>query len=529
MRKTIIGGILALLFVPLGLMAQSNEDLMKQIEALKQQLQALEQKVNTQQQAAPAPEQQVKDLDARLVKVETKTASDNISWGGDVRVRFDNQSWHINPYQQVVGFDPHTGMPITQQVPGQDWSNADQWSERLRLKMAAQITPNLRFMGRLTMYQLFGGADVPIFNGSPNTVSTSFNSAKVPGGDVLHVERALLRYDFPHAPFTIAFGRMNTSDGPPLEIKDESEREGTPMAIMVNAEVDGVHADWHMDRLGLPEGTTLGICAGIGYESGFGGGGQTNLSYTMTPYGAGSINGMRDTTVAGFIYDMPLLFQAGNTINSARFMLGFNYFGNMTDIPYGNLINFPIPGPYAQSSTQYVTGTKNLGNMQQWGLVWEHTINDKFSYFLSGGYIKSFPNGQVSQYGFGGLLGNPYQSESGTAYYAGFKYKPTEHWAVGVEFNHGSPNWFTYTPDAGSPEAKLSTRGSVWEAYAHYIINKNFLLKVGYTNYDYSTAFSGWHIAPAPLSYYNLDNNSVNFYPFPKTVKDVYFSVEARW
>lgn len=530
MRKIGICAVALALLLPLGLMAQSNEELMKQIELLKQQLQSLELKVSAQQQAAPAPDQQVKELDARITKVETKTAGDNMMWGGDMRVRFDNQSWHINPYMQYMGVDPNTGMPIVVPVPGQNWSNPDSWSVRLRLKMSAQISENLRFMGRLSMYKQYGGADVPIFNGQPSTVYTDFNSVRVPSSDVLHVERALLRYDFPHAPFTIAFGRMNSSDGPPLELKDETERQGTPMALMVNAQVDGVHADWHMDRIGLPEGTTLGFCGGIGYESGFGGGGAVKDTYTMTPFGMGHINGMKDTTVAGFIYDMPLLFQAGSTINSARLMIGYNYFGDMTDIPYGSLINFPIPGPYAQPSPQYVAATKNLGNMDQWGILWEHTINDQFSYFANYGYIKSHPNGQVSQYGFGGLLGDPNHSQNGYAYYLGVKWKPIEKVSLGLEFNHGSPNWFTYAPDAGSPDTKLAARGNVWEAYAHYFINKNFLIKVGYADYDYSTAFSGWHIAPGPLSYYNLNNASaVNFFPFPKTVKNAYFSVEARW
>ena len=530
MRKVALGFAMGLLLLPLGLFAQSNEELMKQIEALKQQLQALESKVSAQQQAAPAPQEEMQKLDERLTKVEVKTASDNISWGGDIRVRYDNQSWTINPYNQYMGVDPSTGMPIVVPVPKQNWSNPDQWSVRLRLKMAAQITQNLKFNGRLSMYKLYGGADVPIFNGQPNTVASSFNSVRIPTGDVLHVERALLRYDFPTAPFTIAFGRMNSSDGPPLEVKEETERQGTPMALMVNAEVDGVHGDWHMDSIGLPEGTTFGICAGIGYESGFGGGGQVKESYTMTPFGMGRINGMKDSTVIGFIYDMPLLFEAGSTINSARFMLGYNRFGRMTDIPYGSLINFPIPGPYAQPSPQYVTATNNLGDMDQWGILWEHTINDKLTYFLSGGYIKSHPNGMVSQYGFGGLLGNPNGSETGTAYYAGLQYKPVERVSLGLEFNHGSPNWFTYSPDAGEPSAKLAARGDVWEGYVHYFFNKNFLMKLGYTYYDYSTAFSGWHIAPGPLSYYNLDNaTAVNFYAFPKTVKDVYFAIEARW
>jgi hypothetical protein len=102
MRKAIAIVVVALL-LPLGLLAQSNEELMRQIEALKQQLQALESKVSAQQQAAPAPQAEMQKLDERLTKVETKTAGDNISWGGDIRVRYDNQSWTINPYGSTWG------------------------------------------------------------------------------------------------------------------------------------------------------------------------------------------------------------------------------------------------------------------------------------------------------------------------------------------------------------------------------------------------------------------------------------------
>ena len=523
-----LGLFLAVLLLPVGLMAQSNEELMKQIEALKQQLQALEQKVATQQ-AAPAPAEEMQQLDARLTKVEIKTASDNISWGGDIRLRYDNQSWHVAPYQQVVGFNPLTGMPITQQVPSQDWANPMQWSLRLRLKMNAKVTDNLRFMGRLSMYKLYGGADVPVFNGQPNTVYNGFNSVRVPSNDVLHVERALLRYDFPNAPFTLAFGRMNTSDGPPLEIREGTERQATPMAMMVNAEVDGFHIDYHMDKLGLPEGTTFGVCAGVGYEAGFGGGGQVSENYTMTPFGMGRINAMKDTTVAGFIYDMPLLFETGSTVNSARFMLGYNRFSSMTDIPFGTLVNFPIPGPYAQPSAQYVTATNNLGDMDQWGLTWEHSIGDNFTYFVSGGFIKSHPNGKVSQYGFGGLLGDPNHSKKAYAYYAGVRWTPVQKIDLGLEFNHGSRRWFTYTPSSGEATDKLAARGSVWEGYLRYTFSKNTSLRVGYTYYDYSTAFSGWHIAPGDLSYYDLNNNAMNFYAFPKTVKNAYLLFDAQF
>ena len=78
MKPTRIMLALAATLAPAVLSAQSNEDVHKQIEGLKQQIQALEEKTDA-----------AKAVDARLTKVETKIAGDNIQWGGDLRTRFD--------------------------------------------------------------------------------------------------------------------------------------------------------------------------------------------------------------------------------------------------------------------------------------------------------------------------------------------------------------------------------------------------------------------------------------------------------
>ncbi len=345
--------VLAAALAPAALGAQSNQDLQKQIEQLKVQLKAIEEKP-----AAP------QEINARLVKVETKIAGDNIQWGGDLRTRFESSKWGFKPYQQFMGFAQSAGAPagslppgypypfmaLTQGVPAQDYTNSVQWSTRLRLKMGITINENAKVMGRLTMYKVHGGADVPVFNGSPNTVANSFNSAKVPGTDVLRVERASLVYNFPLG--ILSIGRQNTSDGPPFEVKEGTERQATPQALAVNALVDGIGFKFHLDKAGLPEGTMLGICYGVGYESGFGGGGSvkanaapvgfnfTNVNWTpQGPNAAAatlqvnSIGPLKDSTVLGVMYDMPLLFQIGDSVQSANFYLGYNRFGNMTDIP----------------------------------------------------------------------------------------------------------------------------------------------------------------------------------------------------
>ena len=554
---------LVAMLAPAALSAQSAQDLQKQIEQLKVQLKAVEEK------AAAAQE-----VDTRLTKVETKVAGDNIQWGGELRTRFDSTREHFKPYTQFMGFmqntpspsNPYPFAPIAQPVGAQDWTNSVQWSTRLRLNMGITINENAKVMGRLVMYKIHGGSDVPTFNGTPNTISTSFTTGQTPATDALHVERASLVYHFNSVASILSIGRQNTSDGPPFEVREGGERQATPQALAVNATIDGIGWKFQLEKIGFPEGTLLGFCYGVGYESGFGGGGNVKANQTIvgmnftnfdgtnpsaiTPV-VGNIGPLKDTTVLGAMFDMPLLFQIGDSVQSANFYLGYNRMGNMTDIPFGNTINFPIPGQ--TPSTQYVTATANLGDMDQYTATWKHKIGDTFTYFVSGGYLKSHPNGQVSQYGaywtmpasmggntvqlsgFGGLMGDPTKSQTATAYYAGLRWDPAASFGVGVEFNHGSPRWWTYTPATGEYTDKLGARGDVWEGYIHWKFAHNAAIRVGYIDYKYSTAMSGWQIGPSAqpgqdwVSAMNLGNTPMLQYAYPATVKNSYTPLEVRF
>lgn len=550
MRTTRIATLLLAGLLPLAAQTPTPADLKAQLEELKKQVAALE--------------EQAKEQEKNLTRVESRVAQDGIAWGGDLRTRFERQEWQIKPYTQFMGFmaDPVSGMPmpVGQPVAGQDWTNNVQWSTRLRLRMTIPINEHAKIMGRLTMYKVHGGAEVPVFNGSPNTVQNSFNSGKVPSNDLLHVERASFVYDWPSLG-VLSIGRQNTSDGPPFEVREGSERQATPQAFAVNATVDGLGWKFHLENLGLPEGSLLGLCYGVGYESGFGGGGavKANAAVVGMNFSTGApqvnnLSGLKDSTVTGAMFDMPLLFEGFGTVHSANLYLGFNRFGNMTDIPFGNLINFPVPamaGMGGMPGAQYVTATNNLGDMDQWTATWKHRVGDTFTYFASFGYIKSHPNGKQSQYGaywdfpagmggtqqltgFGGLLGDPQKSQTATAYYAGLRWDPTPAWGFGVEFNHGSPKWFTYSPATGESTEKLATRGDVWEAYLHWQFAKNVALRAGYLDYAYSHAFSGWHIAPTPMGLsfedaYDLNKNPFLQYAFPASIKSTYLSLEVKF
>ncbi len=239
---------------------------------------------------------------------------------------------------------------------------------------------------------------------------------------------------------------------------------------------------------------------------------------------------MKDSTVLGAMFDMPLLFQTGKFIKSARLIVGYNRFGNMTDIPYGTLINFPIPGPYAAALPPVRDRHRQPGRH---GPVGPH-LGAQASATPSptssaAATSRAIPTARSASTGSAASWAIPTTARAATAYYAGLRWTPTPKVDLGLEFNHGSPRWFTYTPSSGELGDKLAARGDVWEGYARCNFAKTRFLRVGYIYYDYSTAFSGWHIAPANLDYYDLDNNAVNFYAFPKTVKNAYFLFDAKW
>jgi len=69
----------------------------------------------------------------------------------------------------------------------------------------------------------------------------------------------------------------------------------------------------------------------------------TPAQYPQPALQVNTIGPLKDSTVLGAMFDMPLLFEAFGTVHAANVYLGFNRFGNMTDIPYGSLNNFPVP------------------------------------------------------------------------------------------------------------------------------------------------------------------------------------------
>ena len=465
----------------------------------------------------------VDELLDRVDALELKAAKNKVSIFGDFRVKYDYLKFQYQPYNQYMGGDPMSPssyMPI----PAYELKNNENWSLKLRLKIDAKPSPTLHFTGRLVMHQTYGGSGVPIFNGFPNTVAYDANATNIPTDNTLRVERAAFTYSPENSDFFFTAGRQAATNGPPRELREDRVRQGTPGGLMIDAEIDGIMIGLRLDdAFGLPEGARFRFCYGTGFEAGFGGGGAVATTYVpgFDPMSGASVplvvSELKDSKVAGGCAETSIPQLPGKTLLT----LGYMRFIDMTDISTGYTRNFPNP---ADGNTQLVTSTRNLGDMDLFGVCFQQKVSD-IDWFASLSIDKSYPDvGAVSQYGFGGLLGNPNESETGMAYYVGtrFPVKALDG-KFGLEYNHGDEHWFSYTNGADDiAMSKLATKGSVIEAYYIQKIEKKFNIRAGIQAYDYDYAFSGWHIAPGPMSMFELDKNPSLAYAFPDKITNVY-------
>jgi hypothetical protein len=203
----------------------------------------------------------------------------------------------------------------------------------------------------------------------------------------------------------------------------------------------------------------------------------------------------------------------------------------MTDIPYGITRGFPNP---MSTQPQVVTATTNLGDMDLYGLGLQHAVDIgdyELDWFAHGAANVSHPVlGTASLYGFGPLLGDDSKSLSGWAFFAGIRGDiPVTKGKLGLEYNHGSKNWFSYTPAADDVNAKLATRGDVFEGYYIQPLSKGLDLRLGYQRYQYDYAFSGWHISPAPIDNFKLDSEPFMPYPYPDKIDNIYAVLDLKF
>ncbi len=367
-----------------------------------------------------------------------------------------------------------------------DYNNDVLYTNRLRLNMNSKIDDNLDFQGRLTMYKPWGDSSgVQIFNGQSNSLNMDGNSGRIPNSDILRVERAYFNWrNIADTSLYLSFGRRPSAGGPPMHLRDDEMRAGTPLGSLIDFQFDGITAGF-----AVSEYSKFRLCYGLGYESGFGA--AENLKRPA--------DRLKDAHFFGFNWDVwnkDGWYVQSTVARAFDVTDGFNGLVVLPDNPVsGDAIGAPMVMRFAPSA--------NLGDIDLAGFLVMYE-NDQFDAFASYQVMKSHPEAVTTP--FGGLFCDPFdtpEEQTGKMAYAGVRYKfANKKTKLGVEYNKGSEYWFNFSHGADDIFApKTGTRGSVIEVYLTHRIAKKFICKLDFMQYDYDYSGSGWHLgAPKDLA-----------------------------
>lgn len=175
------------------------------------------------------------DLDAVIgVQDRALTAlrKDSLNWFGDYRVTLNN--FHLDR-GIPAGLAPSAPRP----APSSNWY-AGLWTHRLRLGMAWEVAKNVRFYGRLVFMKNFGElVEKDLFFDS--------QSSRFARDTVLRLERAYLDW-FITDWLVFTAGRVAAPEGPPAELKENTQRSATWGVQMVEAEFEMVMMTLRFER-----------------------------------------------------------------------------------------------------------------------------------------------------------------------------------------------------------------------------------------------------------------------------------------
>ena len=427
--------------------AMTNDELSAKVEKLEKQLSELSAKQSNKNDA----------LEEKIEQVETSTMTDKINFGLDFRTRVD-------------GF-------TSEDAAGNDGSDNNIWSNRLRINMDADITDDMKFTGRLSMYKNWSDANINVFSNMDPM------QGRRPSDSGVFVERAYVDWTAlkGKVPLTLTIGRQPSSDGPSHQFKDNTVRKATYSALSFDGAADGVVATAALNKVTGIDGMALRVGYGKGYQD------SSSTSYVGEP------EGVADSNVWGAFLD------TGLGIEGSLFQISAVQARDVvSNIPNDN---------------------KNIGDVTLYTAMIEFTnINssglDLFAHYA---ISQANPNGESGALAVDtnndgipdtdmsmGLLstdmgaGISTDQKDGNAYWIGARYAlPFEvinNPKIGVEYNRGSKNWFSFTQGSNDLTNKLATRGTATEVYYIQPINRYAHLRLGATMIDYEYTGTGYQI-----------------------------------
>ena len=364
-----------------------------------------------------------------VAKIETDSEYGKLKISGDYRFSVDNLNYDL--------------------ADGSTAKNDGLLTNRLWLNFSYKPNRHLDFNTKLAFNKVFGQVMTQAAFDGFDWLSSTTNT-----DDEFRVKNAYINYREDtlfgaNIPWDFGVGRRSTSYNKLLSLRDDMA-PNSPLGHIVSAEFDGGHLGFDFSKATGISGMRLKLAAGRG------------ASYIMP-----SISSTPDADI-------------GENIN----MFAFNF------VPYDdealhtelqamrvtNLIDLRNP----QDPTQ---GFENVGDMYLGSFMVSYkaaALNDTL-FFASVGVSQTDPKDN------GAMLGSP-DKEIGTSYWLGAQWNCLlmDNAKVGVEYNHGSQYWrsFTYAEDtvAGS---KMATRGDAYEIYLTKSIMEGLSFQARYTYMDY--------------------------------------------
>jgi hypothetical protein len=465
-------------------------------------------------------------LKKRLEKAELHTATDKLSFGVDFRTRADTLHYddiRVAPASIINGFftDAPAGfngatlaqiqqgmanMAAANMVPPPDEVDADNdiiYTNRLRLDMRSKVNDHLSFYGRMAAYKAFGDSTGVKFNqGSLGDVTLDGNTSSLPHGDTIRLERAFfnLGKEFGSVPVNFSLGRRPSTEGPPLELRNNSLEGGSPLATIINWQFDGASLTFGLEEVTHIPGAAFKLCYGVGFEGDWGNGSALSNSQPS----------VEDVHMFGFIadlYDDDLTSVVLNYAHASDVTDGFT---GLTVMPFivskEDRDNDGTSEYYfSKNDGGFISRVEPMTNIGDWdalSLLVRTNLEELWAdvdLFISGSWSHTDPS-RVSRNPFyeitgTGLLssGGDLEERDGYSVYAGAVFPMPLSARLGLEYNWGSKYWLNFSGAEDSlVGSKLAARGQVYEAYYHQpVFGPKFFITLGTQYYDYEYTGSG--------------------------------------
>jgi hypothetical protein len=407
-----------------------DKDMEKKIGELEERIRILEKEKKERLE-------EEKEINQRLDEVEKKSILDKTNLGAEVRTRFDWFKFKDNQ----VGIDDNCSIPST----------------RFRLNLSSDVSKNLQFHSRLTMFANWNDNDTPSYN--------SLKASRQAGDNSLRVERAYADYFFDFMPMALTIGRLPLGDSLPNEFRENTPRKGSYPALAYDLEGDGVALSFGLeDQVSLP-------------------GAAFRLIYLRNVQDNDSAIYRNDTLDVGDFHIWVGQLEIGLTgeLEDTLIVLNYVYLPELVPISAASLGTVAVT-PLPESMGKFHKITLLIQS--------KRFLKSPVDWFAVYSYNEIRPDGPPANYVGIGTIGlfssDNAHVRKGHGWQLGarfnFAFEKLNDPKLGIEYNRNSKYFRSGSVASEDPLNKNGVNGDAWDLYYIQPIDRNFFIRLGYTN-----------------------------------------------